>query len=433
MKKKPKEMLKLVEFLSIYNIFVDDGEENEEKKEDEEKDKESNNIKEKIDNTKYVHKNAHRKFIQDNIDYIEEISSGLADIIIEELHQSITNFFTKKDKNNQGYITLNEFKDILEHDLKIDYKSDIDNLQIFFDFVTSDKMIEGEDIIEIKKLIKVLTTYSGRDKPEKLETENNNTNNKKSVLFEEEEDIQGTNAPNINNNITSPRKLSEGSDQIKKDASIELINTQINTSIISFDKIISDFAHFLFSNRIRFGLIFPSINLQKVINNQTISDETLRLGFQNANYPISDKEFSVVMTHFDPINKSKVSVENLKHEISKYEPKYFTQSYQKIDPDEIETKLMIKSQELEKSATTNRKNVFNTNLLNGMDKIKNYIERNNLSIENFLFGIFCGKNPKNENLLINQETWKNNFVDNDKTKEIIIPNLKNEELDAIFY
>ena len=169
------------------------------------------------------------------------------------------------------------------------------------------------------------------------------------------------------------------------------------------------------------------------VNNQTISDETLRLGFQNANYPISDKEFSVVMTHFDPINKSKVSVENLKHEISKYEPKYFTQSYQKIDPDEIETKLMIKSQELEKSATTNRKNVFNTNLLNGMDKIKNYIERNNLSIENFLFGIFCGKNPKNENLLINQETWKNNFVDNDKTKEIIIPNLKNEELDAIFY
>ena len=176
---KPKEILKLVEFLSIYNIFVDDGEENEEKKEDEEKDKESNNIKEKIDNTKYVHKNAHRKFTQDNIDYIEEISSGLADIIIEELHQSITNFFTKKDKNNQGYITLNEFKDILEHDLKIDYKSDIDNLQIFFDFVTSDKMIEGEDIIEIKKLIKVLTTYSGRDKPEKLETENNNTNNKK--------------------------------------------------------------------------------------------------------------------------------------------------------------------------------------------------------------------------------------------------------------
>ena len=39
MKKKPKEMLKLVEFLSIYNIFVDDGEENEEKKEDEEKKK----------------------------------------------------------------------------------------------------------------------------------------------------------------------------------------------------------------------------------------------------------------------------------------------------------------------------------------------------------------------------------------------------------
>ena len=92
-------------------------------------------------------------FIKDNIVFTTEdfAIKGIADIIIDELNDSITNFVNKKDRNNQGYITLNDFKDIMEHDLKIDYKSDIDNLQIFFDFITSNKMIEGEDIIETKK------------------------------------------------------------------------------------------------------------------------------------------------------------------------------------------------------------------------------------------------------------------------------------------
>ena len=368
-------MLKLVEFLSIYNIFSseDDNEINEEKKE--ESIVEDNNIVEK--KKEYVHKNAHRKFTQEDIDYIEEICKGLADIIIDELRDSVTNFINKKDKDNLGYITLNDFKDIMEKDLKIDYKSDIDNLQIFFDFITSNKMVQGEDIIETKKLIKIITEYSGRDKPEHLEKDKETgkyeekekeikLTGKKAFLFEEENDLIGTNNPNLTgteNNKLLNAKLNDDDDEENIKIPLDIINTQINSSAISFDKIMSDFAHYLFSNRIRFNSIFPSINLEKIINNQTISDETLKLGFQNANFSLSEKEFSVLMTHFDPINKTKVLVEDLKHEISKYEPKYFKQSYQKIDPEEFENKLKVRSLELEKSATFG-KNVFNSNLFN---------------------------------------------------------------------
>ena len=54
------------------------------------------------------------------------------------------------------------------------------------------------------------------------------------------------------------------------------------------------------------------------------------------------------MSHFCPINKNKVLVEDLKHEISKYEPYYFKQNYQKIDPEEIENRLKAKRRKLEK-------------------------------------------------------------------------------------
>ena len=196
-------MIKLVEFLSIYNLFAEDEDDNEEKKsEEKDKDKESNIEKEDDKNKKYVYKNAHRKFTQDDIDYITEICEGLAEIIIDELHDSITNFFRKKDKNNQGYITFDDFKDILYRELKIDYKSDIENFQVFFDFVLSDKMVEGEDIIETKKLINILKTYSGRDKPENIqdnEEEDDITKmraqNQKKILFAEEEVLKGQTLP----------------------------------------------------------------------------------------------------------------------------------------------------------------------------------------------------------------------------------------------
>ena len=205
--------------------------------------------------------------------------------------------------------------------------------------------------------INIIITYSKRDKPDNLENdeeeENNkikdintnaNDNNKKKFLFQEEEDLTGTNAPNLVNNNIINAKLEQQENESEIDnennkINTEIANTQLNTGEVSFDKIISEFAHYLFTNKKRFSSIFPSISLEKIINNHTITAETLKLGFQRASYPISDKEFSVVMTHFDPINKAKVKVEDLKHEIEKYAPLYFKQSFQRIDSEEIEKNL----------------------------------------------------------------------------------------------
>jgi Ca2+-binding EF-hand superfamily protein len=190
----------------------------------------------------------------------------------------------------------------------------------------------------------------------------------------------------------------------------------------------SEFAKYLFNNRIRFNSIFPSIKLDKIVNNQTISSETLKLGFQNASFPLSEEEFSVIMTHFDPINKSKVLVEELKHEISKYEPKYFTQNYQRINPEEIDNKLEQKSKEFENSPNFG-KIKYNANLLNGMNKIKNHLERNNIPTTNFFIGLFDKK--KNLDDKIDEAAWKNAFSE-DKKKYVDIPDLKSDEINVIF-
>lgn len=182
------------------------------------------------------------------------------------------------------------------------------------------------------------------------------------------------------NNINNLNNYQDYNNVDNKKELTEIINTDINSSAISFDKIISDFANCLYYKRIRFSNVFPSINLEKVINNQTISADDLRLGFQNANFDLTEQEFSVLMAHFDPINKNKVLVEDLKHEIAKYQPKYFNQSYQKIDPKLIEKKL-------EKNYYSSSPGVFirdksKSDLLNGMNKIESFLNKNNITTEN---------------------------------------------------
>ena len=445
-KKKPKNVLKLVEFLSIYNLFIEDDNANSNKNGEIKFHEEKINPT-KIENVNYIFKNAHRKFTQEDIDCVSDFCDGIADIIIEELHDSVTNFFQKKHKL-KGYFYLDEFKDILENDLKISLEGtdeEKESVNIFLDFVTSDQMVEGSDIVDIKKLIHIITYYSGKDGPQKPinnTIDNSNQNNK--IKFDEEDELKGTNAPNIN----TEKKISEQNANLDNEINTDthnvnnniidtstnkkiitdIINTNINTSSISFDKIISDFAHCLYNNRIRFNNVFPSINLEKIINNQTISDETLRLGFQNANFEITEQEFSVVMTHFDPINKNKVLVEDLKHEIAKYEPKYFNQSYQKIDPDVIKAKLEDK--QFSSSGTFTRDST-KVNLLNGMNKIQTFLDKNKITPENFFFGRFCKKN-RNENLQVNEEQWKNAFIPQNRTKSDIIPYLESREVDAIY-
>ena len=109
----------------------------------------------------------------------------------------------KKD-NNKGYITLNDFKDILYQDLKIDYKSDINNFQTFLDFIVSDKMIEGELIIETKRIINVIKTYSGRDGPNEVENkpnQNERQDYEKQMIERKQYNDKYNNEENEGNNI----------------------------------------------------------------------------------------------------------------------------------------------------------------------------------------------------------------------------------------
>ena len=67
-------------------------------------------------------------------------------IIIEELHDRVTNLFQKKDKRD-GYLLKKELKDIVENELKIDFwKMKVVILVFFFSFVTSDKKVHNSDI-----------------------------------------------------------------------------------------------------------------------------------------------------------------------------------------------------------------------------------------------------------------------------------------------
>ena len=441
-KRKPKTMFKLADFLSIYNLFVEEDDFNKKSgvKFEEEGELQGTNVA----NVEYVYRNAHRQFTQDDINYLVDLCQGIADIIIDEKHDSVTNYFKKKDKRG-GYLFLKELKDIFEKDLDIDLESEENDFSVLFDFVTSDKQMNNSDIVTIKKLIQTITYYSGKDGPTEQDNINNKSNQNSKVNFEEEGQLMGTNNPNereqrpnevnlegykedeINNDSQRIDNIQKSPDD--KQVLTEIINTDINTSSISFDKIIADFAHCLYNNRIRFSSVFPSIDLEKIINNQTISEETLKLGFQNAGFDLTQQEFSVVMTHFDPINKNKVKVEDLKHEIAKYEPKYFNQSYQKIDPEQIKSKL--DEEKTVQLSDTIKRDPSKMNLTNGMNKIQNFLVKNNITPENFLFGKFCKKN-RNDNLQIDEDLWKKAFIPKDKTVSDFIPYLEVKEVDAIY-
>ena len=427
-KKKPKTTVKLADFLSIYKLF------NEEENNGIKFEEENLQGSRSAPNQEYIFANAHRKFTQKDIDLISEYCTGISDIITQEKRDTIENYFKQKDKRREGFIYLNEFKDILKEDLEIAID---DEFQLFFDFIIEDKMVQGSDIIIINKLIHIITFYSNKEEGESsVSDEASNTANERpnisnnKVTFKEEDPLKGTKNQNINESQRNVGPISTVEDNNRiSPRKTEIINTDINTSSISFDKIISDFAHCLYNNRIRFNDVFPSIQLDKIINNQTISDETLKLGFENAGFELSDKEFSVVMTHFDPINKNTVSVENLMNEISKYVPKYFNQSYQKIDKRVIEPKY---NEQNFTSSNAFSKKKSNPLVLKGMNKIQSFLRRNKLSPENFLMGEFSNKNQKGLDTQITQDFWVVTFIPKEQTVSDIVPYLDIKEVNAIY-
>ena len=86
------------------------------------------------DESKYVYKNKHRKFTQDDIDHISELCEFIAGIIIDEKNISVTNYFKNLDSEEQGFITMNQLKRVFNDDLEIDIEND-NSMDDFFDFV----------------------------------------------------------------------------------------------------------------------------------------------------------------------------------------------------------------------------------------------------------------------------------------------------------
>ena len=420
-KKRPKNVFKLAEFISIYNIFIEeDNGSNEVKFEKEEELKGTNLDNQNVD---YVYKNVHRKFTQDDIDYIEEVCESLADIIIKELNDSVTNFFKKKFKLHGGYLFIDEFKDIFEHEFLIDVKANEENYGVFLDFVTSDKKRQGSYVIFIKHLIHVITYYSGKDGPTSENNNNNiNTNSSNNKVNFEEENIRGTNSQNIDN-----ADLNRSNEEINEENNKGDINKSslsgiknLDFNLTPFDKIMSDFAQYLNNNQIRFSDAFPA-------NSQVISDEELKTGFKNSGFDMTEQEFWIIIKHFDPVNQNKILLEDLKKEIAKYQPKYFNQYYQKVDQDVLDTKKFNENYFSSSRGFDKNKLDF----LNGMYKIQKFLEKEKISQENFLYGTFSPKN-RNPNSQITKEAWKNAFISQDKKISYLIPYLMEKEVEEIY-
>jgi Ca2+-binding EF-hand superfamily protein len=127
-----KHLFKLAEFLSIYLLFQSDENKNVDMNVNEKVNNMNNNNNENVsqqnnvneDESKYVYKNKHRKFTQDDIDHISELCEFIAGIIIDEKNISVTNYFKNLDSEEQGFITMNQLKRVFNDDLYIDIEND---------------------------------------------------------------------------------------------------------------------------------------------------------------------------------------------------------------------------------------------------------------------------------------------------------------------
>ena len=407
-----KHLFKLAEFLSIYLLFQSDENKNVDINVNEkvnnmnnnnnnENVPQQNNVNE--DESKYVYKNKHRKFTQDDIDHISELCEFIAGIIIDEKNISVTNYFKNLDSSKQGFITMNQLKRVFNDDLEIDIEND-NSMDDFFDFVIADEKVNGSDVVKIDKIIQVVKGYSKRDMPDIQEkkSESNVSNN------------INNNNNNINNNINNQFIQQENSiplQSINEDSKLK--SAQINQNINDnnnfnnledpADRQIKFFAHYINNNRIPFNKMFPSIKLNNVIPNQTISKFDLEYAFKNANYPISNNDALIILQKFDPLARNTIKVDDLKNEISKYEPKYFNENFQ--NKNQVSSAINQSNLPLNKTLATN-------SAMNGFNKIKNYLSNNKISAQQYFSTVLNknnGTDEINKTEFLNSLSEKNNF------------------------
>lgn len=107
-----------------------------------------------------VFTNNYRSFTQKDIDTIKEICIYICEIIIKEKETTVKKYIKSFDTNRRNYITLREFKSVIEDDLEIDLESDKESMDKFFDFLCDNEKIDDEIIVRIPKVIQVLSEYS---------------------------------------------------------------------------------------------------------------------------------------------------------------------------------------------------------------------------------------------------------------------------------
>ena len=89
---------------------------------------------------------------------IRELCNSVINNIINEKKQNVEDFFKNADSFNKGYISMIKLKRLFKDDLKI--KIDEDNIiDDFFNMIKEKETIEGNDIVKIEHIIKVLRNY----------------------------------------------------------------------------------------------------------------------------------------------------------------------------------------------------------------------------------------------------------------------------------
>ena len=152
-----RNKFKLTEFIGIFYIFYPEIKEK--------KLKSKNPIFKKNYNLKQneiMFSNNIRNFSKEDINQIKRLCIFLADIINNELHSYISDFFKKFCKYNSNYLTIKQLKNIIDDELGVDISDH--SMDVFFDYVTENEIINNQQICQIDKLINIIINNNGGDK-----------------------------------------------------------------------------------------------------------------------------------------------------------------------------------------------------------------------------------------------------------------------------
>ncbi len=291
--------------------------------------------------------------IKDSINFI-------IDIIINEKFKNIEDYFNSKDKKGQGYITLADFNNILRDDLDINIEEEKETLELIYSYLVDDIK---PSIIKINRLMEVF-----RDMVEDIDIEKYK-NETHGLPYKDNKNMNNQ----IQNKVTNQNKSDNNTNNINK----VNINTNVKNEPHNF--LLREFARYLISNRIRFSMIFPTINEKS----QVITIFDFQNSFRLAKYPITPDDINLITKYFDPYNKNTINLEILKNHIKKFEPEYFTKPFQLINQGDLK-----KSYSLVTKINENPRLVEIINLLNS------YIQENKLTLEEFTFLISKSGNIK---------------------------------------